>query len=31
MAGKVLNIKFGNPLYLLSCLTGNGNAICHYS
>ena len=31
MAGKVLNIKVCSPLKLLSGLTGNYHAICHYS
>ncbi len=31
MAVKVINIKVCNPLKLLSSLTGNYHAICHYS
>lgn len=31
MAGVVVNIKVCSPLKLCSGLTGNYNAICHYS
>ena len=31
MAGEVVNIEVCNPLKLRSGLTGNYNAICHYS
>lgn len=31
MAGDVVNIKVCSPLKLLTDLTGNNHAICHYS